>query len=164
MKKNLSVLSIVLVLFLSPLLLQSQEQYLMLGPSDMLPYMDDNDYSHSGVELYSENVATHRYFYAPIHLPDGVRLKRVILFYYDDHGGNIQLDVYRENLYTGATNTICTWSSAGTSTSRQIQTIGANWTYNLISNGGYTYFLKIYFTDSTAGNATRFFAAKIVYQ
>ena len=162
MKKSVLTLSMVAAFFLIPMLLQAQEESIMLGSMDFVPYQDDNDYWRNATEFYSETGAIYRYFSAPIHLPDGVRLKRVTLFFHDSGASGVQMRVYRNNKFSGNQDQVIgTTTSSGTPGDGSIVAY-ASWTYNLIQNTGYSYSLRIYFEGS--GSAYKFYGARVVYE
>ena len=162
MKKSILTLSMVVVFFLIPMLLQAQEVSIMLGSFDFVPYQDDNDYWRNADGFYSESGAVYRYFSAPLHLPEGVRIKRVVLFFHDSGASGVQLRVYRNNKYSGAQDEVIgTHTSSGTPGDSTL-TANANWTYNLVQNTGYSYSLRIHFTGS--GSAYKFFGARVFYE
>jgi hypothetical protein len=151
------------LLFFFPQVLQAQEQVLVLGPADFLPAREDTDYFQNGYQIFSETGATYRDFVAPIHLPEDSRILKTVVFYVDNHAGNVQVVLYRANLFTEAYNIISQWVSSGISTSRQTAKVYPNWAYNRIKNGGYTYYIGLTFLDSTAGSNISVFGIKIFY-
>jgi hypothetical protein len=162
MKKSVLTLSMVTLFFLFPLVLQAQEQSLMLGPADFAPYLDDHDYVRRSYELYSTSGASNQYFYAPIHLPNGVRLKRVVLFFHDSGSGFLLLNVIRDNKYNFYSEDVIGFTLTSGTPGNSTLTAGANWAYNLINNNGYTYTLMIHFNES--GSEYKFYGAKVIYQ
>jgi hypothetical protein len=161
-KKSVLTLGMAVLLFLSPMLLQAQEKSLMISSADFVPHQNDNGIWRNAEYFYTQTGATHRYFYAPIDLPDGVRLKRVVLFFHDSGTGYVQLTVYRNNKYTGGQDYVVSSTSSSGTPGDSSLSAGANWAYNLISNNGYSYSLRIYFSE--AGSAYKFIGARVVYQ
>jgi hypothetical protein len=145
------------------MLLQAQEQYLMIGAADFIPHQDQADYYLHAEGLYAQSADTVKYYYAPLHLPEGVRIKRVVLFFYDNSSGNLQLSVYRNNKYTGGQDYIIGLTYTSGTPGDSTLTAYANWAYNLISNGGYSYVLRIHFTTAD-GSALKFYGAKVIYE
>jgi hypothetical protein len=165
MKRSLLVLGTVFLFLLISMQLQAQEKSLMLGPADLLPLEDDIDYWQNGEYIkINTSTVTYHYFYAPIHLPDGVRIKRIVVFYGDnDATENVGFYLFRENMYNGAYGGIISdTTSSGAVTGRRTLTAYANWTNNLISNGGYTYSFTVYFSDLAP--SLYFYGVKIIYE
>ncbi|MFQ6083217.1 MAG: hypothetical protein ACE5WD_07655 [Candidatus Aminicenantia bacterium] len=159
-KKLILTLGLVSLFFLFPVLIHADE--LMLGPADFLPYMDDNDYYQSGEYLYSVSGATNRYFYAPVHLPQNAKVTSVTLYYWDDDAGYVQLYFFKENMYNANLYTLCSYSTTGATNAWRYTKISPI-SYNTINNGGYTYFIRIYLSSSTAGSGLRLHGVKILY-
>jgi len=69
--------------------------HLMLTAYDFQPRSMDSDWRYfNGRELYNPGVTT-GYYYAPVHLPDGATINKVVLYYFDNDETNLQLSLFR---------------------------------------------------------------------
>jgi hypothetical protein len=162
--KEIFLVSVLVCLFcLTPIGLQGQEMSLMLGPPDFIPQANE-DYFMFRDQLFPYTGTAYRTFFAPVHLPEDVRIKKVVIYYKDEHAtSNLFVTLYRCNNYTLSSSILCDWNSSGFATGWQQHTAYANWAFNKVKNGGYHYVIRINFnSDST--NEVILYAIKIIYQ
>ena len=163
--KKLLLLSIsMLLLFISPVILHAQEKYLVITSADLLPHDNTLEYTQNGTFLSYDSGPGNGYFYAPLHLPDGVKIKKLVFFFEDkDTNTYISGNIYRVNLYTGSVNyLIMNLSVTGATPGRQVISAYTGSSYNIVNNQGYGYLFCVNF--GMASTKTKFFGAKIFYQ
>jgi hypothetical protein len=163
MKKSFLVSVLGFLFCFAPMVIQAQEMTLMLGPPDFVPQTNEGYFMFRN-QLFPYTGTVYRTFFAPVHLPNNVRIKRVVIYYKDEHAtSNIFVTLYRCNTYTLDSNILCDWNSSGTTSGWQQHTAYANWSFNEVQNGGYHYVFRINFnSDST--NEVMLYAIKIIYQ
>ena len=152
----------VAVFFLIPMLLQAQEESIMIGAPDFTPHQNDHNVWLNSSYFYCQTGATDRWFYAPLHLPNGVRIKRVRFFFHDSGTGNVQMAVTRSNKYAGDWDYVVSDVTSSGTPGDSAQTANANWTYNLVQNTGYSYSVRVGFSE--AGSAYQFMGARVFYE
>ena len=138
---------------------------IILSPCDFNQAEDDNDYFLDLTSLYSQAGSTARVFFAPIHLPQDAYLTSVVVFYKDNHAtGNVEVSLLKCNAYTEALTEMATYTSSGSSSSRQSYKISPIRGGNSINNSGYSYNCYVNFTDASAGENVKVYLVKINYQ
>ena len=151
------------VLLVFPMVVQGDS--IILSPADFNQNEDDNDYFFDTGSLYVRVGCTHRYFSAPIHLPQNAAVTSVVVFYMDnDINGNVQVNFYKKNAYTEALTPMASYTSSGASPSYQNHKIAPIVGGNRIDNGGYTYNCRVYFTNANADENVQLCYVKILYR
>ena len=159
MRRNL-ILGVFFLFFLLPLLVHAD--VLILGPADFLPYADNCNYSMNGRYIYSALGASCRSFYAPIHLPDGAKISRVLISYYNNSTTYTEVDMHRMNIWSGSVQTMfSSYTYGGADQIRKKTVVGSTISYKWINGLKYIYYLKLYFNKS--GSDLRLYAVKIEY-
>jgi len=135
---------------------------IILNPSDFNQYQDDNDYAYDEDYLFCRAGSSGRLFYAPVHLPHDARITSVVAFYMDnDASGNVEVIMYKRNIYTRDYTEMCYHMSSGASSGIQRYKMAPIMS-NRIDNGGYVYNVRVHFTDP--GENTRLYRIKILYK
>ena len=148
-------------LFFSPFFAQADS--LILGGADFLPLDYQVDYRTSYFYTYLNYQSVGSEFTAPIHLPDGARITSVVIFYDDSHAiGDLQVSMYKVNIYNNNDTVMAAWSSTGTPgyTTHKIAPITGG---NSINNTGYAYFAFLHFTSNLASVDVKMYKIKINY-
>ena len=144
--------------FLLPMLVHAG--VLILGPADFQPYSDNNDYFMNSERLYSESGAIYRYFYAPVHLPDGAKITRVLISYYDNSASSIEVSMFRMNIWGGNSQQMFSSSTTGEADyMRKDTVVGSTISYKWINGKKYIYSCRVYF--SSGGSNLKLYAVKI---
>ena len=161
--KKLSIIMFLALFFLIPIFALADA--IVLGPSDFDPYRDETYFRHSTAHLYVPSGSPNSLFYAPVHLPDGVQITSVGLFYKDDSAtGNIRITLYKKNIYTQASIPMAVWISYDDSPSILSHKISPIVGGGFVNNTGYFYHVRIYFDDASADDDCIVHAVKIIYQ
>lgn len=162
MKKFGIFILFIFLLGMAPLL-RAQTESIMLGPTDFFPMNNNMDHYQYGNYMQMSS-GTSGTFFAPLHIPQGKRIKYLTLFYLDNTTSSISFELHRSNLYSGAINPIFYDQTSGSSSSRRILKMTPNWAFNLVNNTGYHYYLLLYFSSGTQGTNLQFYGAKVVYE
>ena len=94
------------------------------------------------------NDCTYRSFYAPLFLPHGAQVTSVIVFFEDDSTQYIRVVLKRGNMYTGSTDTMCSWQSSSDTSGWQTHKISPI-SKGIINTTGYAYYLCVVFSGSS---------------
>ena len=142
----------------------AQADSLMLTASDFIPGQpgDSGVDCYIGWTLYNHVGATYRYFFAPVHLPQGAQVTSVVVYYEDDSTGYIEVDLTRRNMYSLTVQDMTDWATTGDTPGLRNTKISPvlYWTIN---NEGYVYFVYIYYSDADAGSDLSIYGVKINY-
>ncbi|MFQ6083218.1 MAG: hypothetical protein ACE5WD_07660 [Candidatus Aminicenantia bacterium] len=156
-KKLILIFAIVSLFSLFVEIIKAEE--IMVPASAFNPYSQDNLYQRNFLRIYSDWGSPEEAFFAPVYLPQGKRVHKVIIYYYDLGSENIAVRLYRTNMYTYSANMMVQVTSKGDSGN------GSNSSYSIstpvINNSGYGYSLKIYFPVG-GGSIYRIYGVKIV--
>jgi hypothetical protein len=104
------------------------------------------------------------YCYAPVNLPDGVRIDGIVLFFRDNHGvSGIELQLFK-NYQLNETISASLFSVKTSGQSTEVQSLG-DWTIDegtrIVNNNSFQYTLRIKF--GAASEELKCFGAKIKY-
>jgi len=138
----------------------------VLAPNDFFPLSDDALFQSSIDGLFVESGSPSGVFYAPVKLPEGAKITSVVLFYKDDSSsGNIEINLWKKNIYTLDNTMMATWtSSADTAAVPLIHKLSPIYGGNSVNNGGYFYIVRIQFSDPGAFADCMLYAVKIMYK
>jgi hypothetical protein len=160
--KKFSILVFVAVFLLFPVFVLADS--LVLTGADIVPVYSDTQYNKGNVFMYLENGSPSNLFIAPVHLPENAQVTSVVVFYGDfDPTGELSVNMWKTNIYTGASYPMGTWTSSGTpgQTTHKIAPIS----YGVsINNSGYAYTFTLNFTSNTADTNVRLYKLKINYR
>ena len=152
-------LSAGIVIFLSGTVYADQ---ITINPADFVPGQP----GHSGLDCYigwvvkPYSASTYNHFFAPVHLPDGAQVTSMVVFFEDDSTSSFKIDLSRRNLYSGTVQDMATWTTTGDTSGLRNYKVSPM-LYWTINNGGYFYFLYLYFYSSTED--LQLYAVKIFY-
>jgi hypothetical protein len=108
-----------------------------------------------GAYMYRQSTSTEQWYYAPLHLPDGVIIKWLRIHFYDNYEYQyLSVALRRVNKYTKVSEVIYDVSSLGAST----ETVRYETDYSptipaltKVNNGACTYFLMLRMTSYDPG-------------
>lgn len=162
-KKTLRGLGLLSLLLILPMFLSAD--FLVLGPADFTARV--NDPAQSGFVITKDNIKPgagdpERYYYAALHLPEGVRVREMTLYYYDNAAGSITVRFFKHRLYDQVDVLSMQHTTTGSASFDRIDTIpGTAIAAKLIQNQSNRFLIQIYF--STGDINLKFNALKIKY-
>ena len=158
MRLKIAAAGLALIFLFTPVLLQGKQ--IVIGAADFIPSANEA-YYQDGAQFYKKNTASLFAFYAPVHLPQGAKVKSVTLYYLDNHsGGEVQFSLRRQDPSIHWSWTMCYYFTQGYSNSVRSQTI-TTISDNKIDNRKYSYYIQVYFSQPES--LLRFFGVKIKY-
>lgn len=149
------------LIFVSPLILRADS--IVLSPSDFHPSYESVDFTKYIEYMHLNSGSPGNLFSAAVHLPDGVRITSVVVFYDDgDATRDLEITFFKTNVYTNNFFELAEWATSGTSggfTNHKIAPIS----YELVDNNGYAYSISLLF-DGGSTSTLRLHKVKINYQ
>ena len=158
MKKTFRAFLTVLALF--SLIGIAHADSIVLCASDFTsgqPNHDGSDF-YTGWEIDNHAGSTYWQYFAPVHLPQDAQVTSVVLFYEDNSAGSVRIRMQRRNLYTDAIQNMIDGTTSG-AVSGTRNTKYQPVSYGKINNGGYAYWVYLYFNDTDVAVK----AVKIIY-
>jgi len=141
-----------------------QADSLMLAASDFVPGQPNHPDldCYTGWELYNYSGAGYRYFFAPVHLPQGAQVTSIVVYYQDNSSGYIDIFMERYNMYTLNCQQMGQLETSGEMSGFRNSKISpiSYWTIN---NEGYVYWMKLWFSDADANTDLTIYGIKINY-
>ncbi len=108
------------------------------------------------------------YFVAPVHLPNGVTVTNMILYYYDNSSAsNVALSAAfrRREMERTSYAQLSGYSTNSTENSTNVlATVGAAVLSGTVDNDAYMYSINISWQPDTTGNSLRFYGARLEYR
>jgi hypothetical protein len=139
----------------------------MIPPCEFVvaqPGTSDTIHFYHGAYLGQYSDATYRYYFAPVALPQGVRITSVVVFYEDEHvTTNFRVQMWRKNMYTALGQSMCQWTSSSSTPGVKNHKISPI-SYGIVNNGGYTYYLIVNFTASSNQDDIQIHGIRINYK
>jgi len=132
---------------------------LMIPAASFRPY-SGSYYRNDGSTVYSSSYSS-QYFYAPVILPQGTRVQKIVFYFLDDGVYEITLSLFRRNCYVNDRQTMAEISTFGSASNWRVNTTHTIYT-PIINMNGYSYFLELYF--ESYGTAYQVQAVKIIYK
>ena len=116
--KKIFILGLGLSFLLIPIL--SHADSIVLSPAAFLPYSGSTIYQAGTSWLFVSSASLDSVFMAPVDLPDGVRITSIVVFYTDDSAsGNVQITLFKVNIYTDVATSMANWISSSDSSAYQ---------------------------------------------
>jgi hypothetical protein len=136
----------------------------MVGPSEMVPYTRPVDFQASplGAYGYGNFVPEFNSLNAPVHLPSGVQVEYIVLYFDDTHAGvNLNCSLVRR-APLGSPEVMASISSSGNG--GMSSDITLNILHSIIDNDQFQYYVRVTTNNnSTWGSAISFKGLKITY-
>ena len=156
-KNRLIILVFLLVVF--PFISNAQTKSLQISAYAFYPMSSDTEWWANVGEIHIEPTSPEGKFRAPVFLPEGAIIKKILLRYHHDAVAGFTLTLYRRNMYTDVeqemTNIITT--QAGSYIWLSTYSIA----HKVINNSGYCYYLVADFPPATY--RARLAGVKIIY-
>jgi len=166
-KKFCFILAFISLLMLVPPLIQAQSKSLYIPAYAFMSREDDPDrpWEFKSGYLYPKDTGYGCVVVAPVHLPDGANITKVVMRYWfpeppDGVSRGINGEMFRRNMYTDEQEYIA--HLYGTPGGASWQTIEDTRIHRpIINNSGYSYYLHI--SISGQGDVIRLAGVKILY-
>ena len=162
-RKPLMGLGLLSIFLIFPLFLSAE--FLILGPSDFICEVNDPavaDYYCDQNYIRPSIGDIYRYYYAHLHLPEGVRIREVTLYYLDDSTGYIELKLLKHRMYDHVNVSSFSHITSGAANFARTDVIpGSSISTKLIKNQSNRYVMYLYFSSGDVN--LRVYGVKIKY-
>ncbi len=133
--------------------------YLQIPPAAFMPNRGDRGYFIDGQKI-APVMAEMTCFVAPINLPHAATLTRLTFWYTRANGTRFDLNVSRQRMSDGDTDSVFTSSPAVTGTVRQARSVSVvDESVEVVDNQGYNYWIDF----CAESSETFFYGARIIY-
>jgi hypothetical protein len=156
-------LGIVAIFLLFPLLAQAQVEELVIPASAFQPMRGGGQQTWNliGGKLRMDPASTYGWMCAPVHLPDGAKITKIIARVYDNGAENFIVYMYRINIYANSEQQMARMDTSGASSS-WVTLTQQPVSYWQVDTGGYGYTLYISW-GSALGTDYQIEGVKILY-
>jgi len=161
MKRLYLLLALTSLLMFLPPIIQAQTKSRFIPAYAFLPRDGDPTWGFESGYMYLKDTSiVGAAAAAPVRLPDGAIITKVVMRYWDNGDADLQMQLWRRNMYTDEEQQLTVFGTDGSEALWRLDEEDNIWGPR-ISNSGYSYYLFVNFTGK--GLDYRLAGVKIIY-